>query len=131
MQQITKSVSEFLRNIKKEISYIPIEIDKMPKQSICGELSLAMISGIDKTGDNLSVSLNINLEVSVSQSVDNKKSKATEVTLSLIELIEDNYFNSSVKPPTAISAIPLGDDDRSCKWLINWDQEAYVEQFHS
>lgn len=127
MSGITKSLSEVLRKIK---SHLPVdaELYHFPETDIGCAVSVAQIKDSKNSGGYLSVNLNLTCECRVSLSLDNNDLKATELAALIFAEVESNTFKCSGKPPSDLSAVPSGNDERFCHWIVNWDQEFYVER---
>lgn len=127
MSEITKSLSEVLRQIKASLT-INAELFDFPKTDIGCAISIAQIKDSKNSGTYFSVNVNLSCECRVSLALDNNDLKAVELAALAFAEIEGNTFNCSAKPPTDLSAVPGGNDERFCHWIVNWDQEFYVER---
>ncbi len=127
MSAITKSLSEVLRKIKAA-SPVDAELYDFPATDIGCAISVSQIKNSTNTGDYFSVNLNLTCECRVSLSLDNNDLKATELAALVFAEVESNTFSCSGKPPINVSAVPSGNDERFCHWIVNWDQEFYVEK---
>ena len=132
MQENTKSVSEFLRSVKKEIETkvnIDVELFKLPNSNSGASLSIGDISSVEKTGDLFKVKLNILCECFVSLAEVNPELVATEISMNIQEVVSVNSFGCTARPPENLANAPMGDDDKSYFRGLTWDQELYVERF--
>lgn len=130
MQEITKSVSEFLRCINQTIAkFNPCEIGSFPNNDYCYSLSVSEIKRVKRTGSCSVVGLGLMLECRATLSKESAELRAVELAVAAMDIVDSNSFGCTALPPKELAALPLGSSEYFNEWAVTWEQDVTVDKF--